>query len=237
MPAQRLAINEKFHFRKVGIYFDRQHYRGFSLLYAGAVNPVAAGDVQHGNVLSPGCLVVIVHVFWGTIRIYQSFVVDARHRFITQGGGEIDEVPVRSATDVGRFFQYGQVMLQVLLLILDAEIESVRLQRMYALVRTCTVFADNHGVRRKLFVLFCQEAFEACKVASIPALIQIPADNIGNIAQSYLVVTVAAMKGHSADTGGVFFFQNFLQTIGECQCPFQHGFQFFFFFIAALGDE
>ena len=92
-------------------------------------------------------------------------------------------------------------------------------------------------MRRVFFVLLCQETFEACEGSSIPALVKIPTDNIGDVTQSYLIVAVAAMKSHSADTSGIFFFQNFLQTIGQWQCPFQHGFQFFFFFIAALGDE
>ena len=121
--AYGLPVDEKLYFGKIGIYLYRQQDRGISLLYATTVCPVTAGNVQYGNVLTPGRLIVIIYIFRSAVGIHQSFVIDARHGLVAQGRTEVDEIPVGTAANVRGVLQYRKIVLKVFLLVLDTEIK------------------------------------------------------------------------------------------------------------------
>ena len=86
-------------------------------------------------------------------------------------------------------------------------------------------------------VLFGEELLEACDVASVPALVEVPAYDVGNLAQSGFVVAVAAVEGHGADACGVFLLQGILQPAGKGEGTFQYRFQCVAFVLALCYEE
>ncbi len=142
-----------------------------------------------------------------------------------------------AAADVGRLFKHGEVVLQVFLLVLDAEVEGAGSECVQPSVRTGTVLAHNHRVSGVVAVLFGEELLEACDVASVPALVEVPAYDVGNLAQSGFVVAVAAVEGHGADACGVFLLQGILQPAGKGEGTFQYRFQCVAFVLALCYEE
>ena len=167
----RFPVHKEFHFGQIGIYLDGQCHGDISLLYPTPVFPVTTGDMQYRNIFPPGSLIVKIDIFGSTVCIDQSLIVDARHRFVTQSGREINEIPMSTSANVGSFLQHRQVMFQINLLVFTAEIKSAGLQGMQPFIGTRSIFADNKRMVRIVSLLLCQIMLKSRQISTIPTRI------------------------------------------------------------------
>ena len=106
-------------------------------------------------------------------------------------------------------------MLDIELLVLAAEVEADRSEGVQTLVGTGSILTDNHRMCRMITVLVGHPRIEVVKGLAVPTVVDVPAHHVGNLADTYLIVSIGTIEGHGAQAGRILSIDDLFHALGQ----------------------
>lgn len=185
--AETAAVQRYLDLRRIGIDTHTLRRNACRRFHTRVEPTVTAADMDD-RVGTQHRLVVEIGVFRCAVERAEPFAVDVGHGIAARFGIEVVEIPRRGAADERTREHLRQVVLVVEHGVIDREVEALGLSRTDADVAVGSVFGDEERFVGVSGVHPVELFFEVGETAAVPSLIEIDADDIGNLQQTGFVV-------------------------------------------------